>query len=101
LYYNSKVWKRDQDKGGESEEDDSDEELVEEKSPSAVAFVVSMALGAIFVLPALTSIQQKNMTNLLEDGVLESIEFTRAHRTIIPTQYSSLYPSSIFQILIS
>jgi hypothetical protein len=42
LYYNSKVWKRDQDEGGELEEDDSDEELLEEKSPSAVAFVVSI-----------------------------------------------------------
>jgi hypothetical protein len=62
-----------------------------------------MALGAMLVLAALTSIQQKNKTNLLEDGVLESIESTCAGRTIIPTQNSSLYPSPIVivQILIS
>jgi hypothetical protein len=81
-------------KGGESEEDNSDVELLEEKSPSAVAFFVSMALSAILVLHALTSIQQKNTTNLLEDGLLESIEFIHARRTIIPTQYLSLYPLS-------
>jgi hypothetical protein len=45
-----------------------------------------MALGAMLVLAALTSIQQKNKTNLLEDGVLESIEFACARRNIIPTQ---------------
>ena len=59
---------------------------MDKKSPSAVAFFVSMALGAMLVLAALTSIQQKNKTNLLEDGVLESIEFACARRNIIPTQ---------------
>jgi hypothetical protein len=42
-----------------------------------------MAHGAMLVLAAQTSIQQKNKTNLLEDGVLESIEFTCACRTIM------------------
>jgi hypothetical protein len=57
-----------------------EQRVVGSHRPSAVAFFVSMTLGALLVLAVLASIKQKNETNLLEDGVLESIESTRARR---------------------
>jgi hypothetical protein len=39
-----------------------------------------MKLSAMLVLAVLASIQQQNKTNLLEDGVLESIKSAHAHQ---------------------